>query len=143
MIRNRLTLTLAGLAILLPSLCWSALPDLAVHVINAKTASGTIEVSLFNSSESFLKQVHLQQAGTADENGELTVVFAALDEGEYAVVVVHDENGNEKYDSGILGFGSEGLGYSNNVRPWFSRPEFEEVKFSVESESREIEISLD
>jgi uncharacterized protein (DUF2141 family) len=83
----------------------------------------------------------LQESGEPDESGQFTAKFAGLEEGEYAVVV-HDENGNDTYDSGILGFGSEGLGYSKNVRPWFFRPDFEEVKFMIEGETTEITIEL-
>lgn len=140
---KKTALCITGIALILPALSWSALPDLTVHVINAKTETGLVEVSLFNSEETFLREVFLQQSGTVSESGDLTVTFAALEEGEYAVVVVHDENGNEKYDSGFMGFGGEGLGYSNNAQPWFFRPDFDDVKFSVTAESAEIEISLD
>ena len=110
---------------------------------NALPATGTVEVSLFNSEESFMQEVYIQKSGQVSESGEFTAEFAGLEEGEYAVVAVHDENGNQAYDSGFLGFGKEGLGYSNNVRPWFGRPDFEETKFSVKTERTEIEITLD
>jgi uncharacterized protein (DUF2141 family) len=117
-------------------------PSLTVHVTDAAPSVGEIEVTLFNSAENFLNHIYLQQSGTPDENGEFTAEFAGIEAGEYAVVVVHDENGNKVYDAGILGFGSEGLGYSNNVRQWLSRPEFDEVKFLIEGDSTEITIAL-
>jgi uncharacterized protein (DUF2141 family) len=143
MLRNRLIVCITGLALIMPGLAWSALPSLTVHVINVKDGGGAIEVSLFNSVDTFLKQVYLQQSGTASDSGEFTAEFAALEAGEYAVVVVHDENGNETFDSGFLGFGAEGLGYSNNVRPWFFRPTFDEVKIQIDSVPTSIEISLE
>ena len=129
-------------AVTLPGLAMAALPSLTVHVTNAIPSQGQIEVTLFDSAESFMIEVALQESGPPDENGEFTATFAALDEGDYAVVVVHDENDNKTYDAGILGLGSEGLGYSNNVRPWFSRPDFDEVKIRVEGESTEITVEL-
>ena len=126
-----------------PGTALSALPSITVHVKNALPATGTVEVTLFNSEESFMKEIYLQQSGQVSERGEFTTEFVGIEEGEYAVVVVHDEDGNQAYDSGFLGFGKEGLGYSNNVRPWFGRPDFEETKFSVNTDLTEIEIILD
>jgi uncharacterized protein (DUF2141 family) len=133
---------LVGCVLIVPSLAFGALPALTVNVTNALPPEGTVEITLFNSEETFMKEVHLQESGTPDENGAFSASFANLEEGEYAVVVVHDENGNETYDAGVLGFGSEGLGYSNNVRQWLFRPGFDEIKFSIEGESTEIDIHL-
>jgi uncharacterized protein (DUF2141 family) len=119
------------------------LSSLKVTVTDAATTAGTIEVTLFDSSESFLKEVFLQQGGKVNENGTFIAEFAGLEEGEYAVVVVHDENDNGAFDSGFLGFGGEGLGYSNNVRSFLGRPDFDDVKLSIGAGSTEIEISID
>ena len=102
-----------------------------------------MEVTLFNSAESFMREAFIQQSGGISESGEFTARFAGLEEGEYAVVVVHDENGNEAYDNGFLGLGAEGIGYSNNVRSWFGRPDFDDAKFTVNDEPIEIEIRVD
>jgi len=143
MLRMKCLSLIAGLALVCPGAAFAALPALSVHVTNALPNIGTVEVTLFSSEEAFLKQAYLQQSGEASESGELIAEFAGLEEGEYAVTVIHDENGNQAYDPGVLGFGKEGLGYSNNVRPWFGRPDFDDVKFSVKSESTTIEIRLD
>ena len=118
------------------------LSSLKITVTEATTTTGTIEVTLFDSGESFLKKSFLQQGGKVDENGTFVAEFAGLEEGEYAVVVVHDENDNGAFDSGFLGFGGESLGYSNNVRPFLGRPDFDEVKLSIGPGQTEIEISL-
>jgi uncharacterized protein (DUF2141 family) len=58
------------------------------------------------------------------------------------VVVVHDENANGKLDTGWLGFGGESYAYSNDARPLFGRPSFDEAKFGVGTATR-ITISLE
>lgn len=118
------------------------LSSLKITVTGAATTSGRIEVTLFDSGESFLKSAFLQQRGKVSEDGTLIVEFAGIVEGEYAVVVVHDENNNGIFDSGFLGFGAEGLGYSNNVRPFLGRPDFDDVKLSIGAGQTEIDISL-
>jgi uncharacterized protein (DUF2141 family) len=126
-----------------PSLGWAELPSLTVHVSGAEPATGTIEVTVFNSPETFLSKAYLQRSGTVGEDGRYTATFAALPEGEYAVVVVHDANDNKKLDSGILGFGAESFAYSNDAsNPLFGRASFEDARIEV-SGDLEIDVTLD
>jgi uncharacterized protein (DUF2141 family) len=115
---------------------------LVVNVVNAEPATGTIEITLFRNDEFFMKDAYLQNSGPVREDGTFYALFNKLAEGEYAVVVVHDANDNQKLDSGFLGFGGERYAYSNNVRPWFGRPDFEDIAVQV-SGSTQIEIRLD
>jgi uncharacterized protein (DUF2141 family) len=130
------------LALLNPVMVMAELPGVAVQVSNFSTTDGTVEVSLFNSAESFLVTPYLQQSGKIGENGSYSTYFASLPEGEYAVVVVHDANDNGQLDLGFLDFGGEDYGYSNQVRPWFGRPDFDEVKFVVGDTDVVIEIDF-
>jgi len=131
------------LSFLNPVLALAELPGVKVVVSNLPPTIGTVEVSLFDSAETFLKEPFLQNAGKADEDGNFESEFVGLIDGEYAVVVVHDANDNGKLDSGFLGFGGEKYGYSNNVRTWFGRPDFEDVKFTVDQPGTVVEIDLD
>lgn len=117
------------------------MPRLKVTITGLEPSIGTVEVSLFNSAESFMVKPFLQESGVPDENGHLEVRFLNVFEGEYGLVVVHDENANGLFDSGFLGFGAEPVAYSNNVRPWLGRPSFQAVKFDVQ-ESMDIAISM-
>jgi uncharacterized protein (DUF2141 family) len=117
--------------------------DLSVMVSGLSPASGTVEVSLFDSAESFLKEPYKQQSGPVDEAGRFATEFAALPEGEYAIVVVHDANDNGKLDNGFLGIGGERYGYSNGAGSWLGRPDFEDAKFRVDQPGAQVEIDLD
>lgn len=114
--------------------CQAQLADLKVEVAGAAAPGGTIEISLFNSAETFMQQPFLQQSGAAGEDGRYTTTFVAVPTGLYAVVVVHDENGNGTFDNGILGVGGEAYGFSNDARPWFGWPDFEEVAVEVDGD---------
>ena len=117
--------------------------SLTVNVVNANPPTGTVEVTLFDSAESFLKTATAQYPCEPDESGACTSRFVDMLPGEYAVVVVHDANGNNKLDTGILGFGAESFAYSNGAKnPLFGRARFEDVRIRVEGET-EIEIDLD
>ena len=116
--------------------------DVSVRVVDADPTTGTLEISLFNSAEGFLREPYLQTSGAVNEDGSHMTRFGKVPAGEYAVVVVHDENGNGKLDTGFLGFGGESYAYSNDARPLFGRPGFDKAKFAVDADTR-IQISLE
>ena len=47
------------------------LPGIEVVVTGAEPGSGTLEISIFDSPETFMKEPYQQVRGTPDENGEL------------------------------------------------------------------------
>lgn len=116
--------------------------ELTVAVTGAASTGGTIEVSLFDSAEGFMREPFLQQSGPPGEDGRFETVFVAVPEGEYAVVAVHDENGNGALDGGFLGIGAEGYGFSNGAWALFGWPGFEKAAFRVDGDLS-IEVSLD
>jgi uncharacterized protein (DUF2141 family) len=128
---------------LIPALAFAEATSLAVNVKNLPSTTGTVEVSLFNSEEMYLKEPYRQQSGSVGEDGTYSTVFTDLAAGEYAVVVVHDENDNGTLDSGFLGFGGESYGFSNNVFSLFGRPGFDAVKIIAGPEGATVEIDLD
>jgi uncharacterized protein (DUF2141 family) len=115
--------------------------DIIVRVVDGEPATGTLEISLFNSAEFFLQNPYLQTSGPINEDGSYNARFGKVPPGEYAVVVVHDENGNGELDTGFLGFGGESYAFSNDVKPLFGRPSFDEVKFAVSGHTQ-IQIKL-
>lgn len=119
------------------------LPSITLTVSGADPATGRIEATLFNSADDFLDKAYMQQSGDVTEDGSFTAEFAGLEEGEYAIVVVHDANDNGVYDSGLFGFGGEEVGYSNDASSWLGRPTFEDAKFTVGKDGATIHISLD
>ena len=143
MLLKKLQIAILALPVL-PALVAAAEPTgLQVRVVNIAPASGTVEVTLFNSPETFMKEPYLQQAAEVGEDGAVEVRFAGLIEGEYAAVAVHDANENGKLDTGFLGFGGESYGWSNNVAPWFGWPDFEDAAFTAGFSNLSIEIDLD
>lgn len=128
---------------LMPLLAQAQLARLTVTVHGLVPATGTLEVSLFNSAETFMHKPFLQRSEPVAGKEEITVAFAGLLAGEYAVVVVHDENGNGALDTGFLGFGGESFGYSNDAATWRGRPDFEAARFTLGADDLEVAIHLD
>jgi len=131
------------LLILAPIVAWAELPSVKLTVSGANPATGTIEATLFDSSQNFLMEAYLQESGEVAEDGTFEAEFVGLEEGEYAIVVVHDANDNGVFDAGLFGFGGESVGYSNNASSWLGRPSFDDAKFVVDQNGQTIHISLD
>lgn len=138
--RNILLATMFA-ALLIPAVCPAESPSLVVRVAGADPATGNVEVSVFNSEDTFMKKTYAQHTGPVSEDGTWSTVFASLPEGDYAVVVVHDANNNQKLDNGLFGFGGESYAFSNEAWSLFGRPGFEDAKISV-TEPVEVLIEL-
>ena len=128
---------------LFPMLASAEVTTLDVKVTGADPATGTVEISVFRTAEDFLKDSLYQRQCKPSKEGSCSVNFLMSMPGEYAVVVVHDANDNQKLDNGFLGFGAESFAYSNDAsNPLFGRASFEDAKISVSGDTR-IEIKLD
>ena len=66
----------------------------------------------------------------ADKAGALR--FSGLPTADYALALVHDENGNNKLDT-VMGIPREGFGFSRNPVIHFGAPKFDAARFAVGS----------
>jgi uncharacterized protein (DUF2141 family) len=64
-------------------------------------------------------------------NGRVRLELTDLAPGEYAVSVVHDENGNNTLDTNWVGMPKEGIGTSNNAKGRMGPPKYRDAKFTV------------
>ena len=106
--------------------------DLTIKVSGIADSRGEIGCALFRGGDGFpmdsakAKQIWLR----ADAKG-VACNFSDLAEGNYAVSVSHDLNGNKKVDTNFLGMPTESWGVSNNARPSLRAPRFDEAAFKV------------
>lgn len=63
--------------------------------------------------------------------GRSKVVFNYLEPGNYAIRFYHDENGNGKMETNVLGMPTEGYGFSNNASSYFGPPDFNDMLFPI------------
>lgn len=104
-----------------------------VVVSGLRSAKGQVACALFRSPEGFPKD-----AGKAVAHQEVPITgahatcsFDQIPPGQYAVAVFHDENGNGKMDTNLIGMPREGVGASNNPKTRFGPPKFSESAFTV------------
>ena len=143
---------LMGLALLVVSRV--ALADdadgatLDVRVEGIRSNKGEVGVALFHSPLGY--PIHIEHAyqnewaPLQDSPQAVAVTFEGLPAGDYAVSVVHDENGTRMLERSGLGFPKEGVGFSNDQKVKLSAPKFGKSKFPLAAgERKAIVIRLD
>lgn len=105
---------------------------LAVVCEAIRNAKGVVGLLVFDSAKGWPEDVKsaIRSKDVEAHPGSSTIVIENLKPGVYAVVVLHDENGNMKLDRNWLGKPKEGWGMSNNPKPFLSAPSFDRAKFT-------------
>src|SRR5688572_5806575 len=110
---------------------------LEVTVKNIKEVKGTIRIALYNNEKDFLENF-LQGKIVKVTGNEAKIIFENLKPGDYAISVFHDENENEKLDSGFMGIPNEPYGFSNDAMGTFGPPSFEKAKMNLTSDKASV-----
>lgn len=110
----------------------SAQYHFTVEVNNLVTGKGHVYLGLYNKKKGFLNEdAAIANAKVKSIGNKVFYTFKDLPLGEYAVAVYQDVNGNGKCDRNMIGYPTEGFGFSKNYRPKLSAPNFDEVKIAV------------
>lgn len=112
----------------------SASNDVTVTVSNLESNDGKVYISLYSSEESFLRK-GFKSTFSKIENNTCKVVFKNVPNGTYAVSLFHDENDNNKMDTGMFGIPKEDYGCSNNAKGFMGPPKWEDAKFTINNQS--------
>jgi uncharacterized protein (DUF2141 family) len=117
---------------------------LIVKVKGLENAKGYLFISLYdiNGKKGFPKEESALIKRKIDIKDLDSIAYDDLQYGEYAIILYHDENDNERLDSNIFGIPKEGIGVSNDAKSRFGPPKFEDAKFLLNKETLEIEINL-
>ena len=69
------------------------------------------------------------------------LVFGGVAPGDYALSVMHDENGNAKLDT-TLAIPREGFGFSRNPVVRFGPPRYKDVRFTVRAGANRVGVRM-
>lgn len=103
----------------------AAAADITVQVTGLRNQAGGVIVALHDSVRSFPSRwegalsVRRATAGP----GPIAITFENVPDGRYAVIAVHDEDGDGKMSKSFIGLPQEGFGTSNNPS-FFGPPRF-------------------
>ncbi len=116
--------------------------QIAVDIHDVPSSEGKISVAVYNNEKGFLKFEEVFKCDSIVAQKGITKIFIKdLPEGEYALAIFHDENGNDKLDTNWLGIPKEKVAFSKAKMKTFGPPNFKECAFRVESDMQ-IDISL-
>jgi uncharacterized protein (DUF2141 family) len=130
------------------SLASAALADdapgtLSVKFEGLRSAKGMIRACLTRDPKLFLNcdkdPASLKASVAAGPNAHMD--FSALPPGDYVLMVMHDENSNNKLDT-MFGIPREGVGFSRNPAMSFGPPKYEAAKFHIGGGASELTVKL-
>ncbi|MDT0647343.1 DUF2141 domain-containing protein [Zunongwangia sp. F260] len=107
-------------------------------VTNATSDEGEVLFGLY-SEDTFMKTEPEFRALSEVKNGVAKAIFTDIPEGTYAIIALHDKNGNKRMDFDSNGMPMENYGTSGNGMS-YGPPNWEDSQFKFDKESREIEI---
>ncbi|NQZ78760.1 MAG: DUF2141 domain-containing protein [Ekhidna sp.] len=102
--------------------------SIRVTIQGIANTSGYIQIGLYNQEELFLKKTFRAKKVSVDQFS-IEEYFEAIPEGNYAISIFHDENGNGKLDSNLFRIPKEPYGFSNNPSTTFGPPDFDGASF--------------
>ncbi|MEM8927700.1 MAG: DUF2141 domain-containing protein [Bacteroidota bacterium] len=133
---------LIWIALLFLSVKAVAQHEIIVEVSNVPGSKGKISVALYDTEDSFLKfeEVYASASSMA-KTGKTNVLLEDIPDGNYAIALFYDKNGNDKLDTNWIGIPKEKVAFSNAKMKLFGPPSFEECSFNLQEDTM-ISISL-
>lgn len=128
---NKFTIATSFLAVLVSTVFTVQAHTLTVHIDQIKEQTGKLHVALYRTEQSYQQGKDAVAAVIQPVDAESSeLVFHDLSDGQYAIKIMHDANGNGALDRNLMGIPTEGYGFSNNVGQ-FGPASFNEAAFSV------------
>ena len=113
---------------------------ITVSIDNVRNDKGKVIISL-HSAETFMKGKGLDSGESKIKDGKITVTFKNVKPGTYALLALHDENGNYMMDFEGNGMPKEDYGMSNNP-VFFGPPQFNDAKFELTDKDLDFKIKF-
>jgi uncharacterized protein (DUF2141 family) len=113
-------------------------PALVLRIQGISGNKGALLVAVFNKANGFPSgsEGAVKRLRVNAQSGSQDISITDLPPGRYAVAVFHDANNDGKLNTNALGIPKEAYGFSNNARPRFRSPDFDEAAFDFNGSSR-------
>lgn len=115
--------------------------DLEVSIREARSQDGQFQVALVDAAGYAGGTAPIAARLLAPAGDVTHVRFDGVPAGRYALMVIHDENGNGTLDTNLVGMPVEGYGFSNNPRV-MRKPTFDEAAFDVGADALALDVAI-
>ncbi|SIQ09938.1 DUF2141 domain-containing protein [Maribacter ulvicola] len=116
--------------------------NLSLSIEGVASEEGNICFAIYNNEDSFLKFDEVFKSGSEKAvKGKTAFDITDLPEGDYAIAIFHDANGNKSLDTNMLGIPKEQIAFSKGKMKMFGPPKYKECVFTFSS-NMEMNISL-
>jgi uncharacterized protein (DUF2141 family) len=115
---------------------------LTITVDGIRNSKGDIRISVYPSPAEWPDHPSGDHDQVLPAKAGRVVFTFDLPPGTYAVNGFHDEIGDGKFKTSLIGLPEEGYLFSNNVRPVLSAPSFKAASFKLPPEGASISISV-
>lgn len=124
--------TVLAVLLLLLDTAFAAAGSVTVTVSDVRNGIGSVIVALHRDPARFPTDWAGAAASTRVQavNGNVPAILPSVPDGRYALIVIHDEDGNGIMTKNFLGLPREGFGTSNNPR-FMGPPRFEPALFDL------------
>jgi uncharacterized protein (DUF2141 family) len=105
--------------------------QLVIRIEGLRSDSGYVRLGLFDQADDFPRGDPVVGQAVPAMAGSVIAVFDGLEEGEYAIAVYHDEDGDGEFTKNFLGLPLEGYGFSNDAPVVLGPPAFDSAVIEV------------
>lgn len=106
--------------------------NLSLDIAGVKSDDGNVCFALYTDETSFLKFDKVFKSGYQKAvKGNTRIEIKDLPEGNYAVAIFHDSNGNKNLDTNMIGIPKEPIAFSRGKMKMFGPPKYQECVFPL------------
>ena len=117
-------------------------PQLIIKISNIQKIKGEIKIGVFNQDTNFLKEgFAIKNYSIKVDKNTAVITITDLPKGEYAITMYHDENSDNECNRNFIGIPKEHYGFSNNIKPKFGPPKYNDCKF-IFSDNKTLNIKM-
>ena len=113
--------------------------DVTITIDGVKAGDGSLYVSMQTEDQFMQNEGAYGQIVSDPGEGSLSVTISGVEDGEYAVSVWHDDNGNQEFDSASNGIPLDGWSMSGGAGR-SGPPTFDDARITVDGDTN---VSLD
>jgi uncharacterized protein (DUF2141 family) len=117
---------------------------LKISITGLRNNSGSVILGFYNNDKAFAAETPLftkVESKASAVNHVLTLNYAGIKPGTYGVVMLDDENNNNKMDYGWI-LPEEGYGFSNYTHFGLTKPKVAKFSFTITNENKAVEIKV-